>query len=335
MSFETLLPYIFAALMGISILLYVILDGYDLGVGLLFHRATAEQKDRMIASIGPFWDGNETWLVLAVGLLLVAFPVAHGTILTSLYLPVFILLIGLILRGIAFEFRHKVPASRKGSWNAAFFVGSLMASLSQGFMLGLYIMGLDWTLTAVVFACLTAICLTMAYALIGSCWLIYKTEDALQLASIRWAKTAVFGAIGGLVLVSLATPLVSDRLFDKWFGFPQTLYLAALPLATAGLIGGLWLILRQVEGMAERWSIMPLLLTAGIFTAGFGGMAYSFFPYIVPGKLTIAEAASATNSLFIMLIGALAVLPVILGYTALAYWIFRGKATALSYGEPK
>ena len=155
------LPWSFAALMGLSILIYVVLDGFDLGVGLLMPLADEAQKDRLVASIGPFWDANETWLVLAVGLLLVAFPTAHGEILTSLYLPVFVMLIGLILRGVSFEMRAKAPLAQKGLWNGAFFAGSLMASLSQGFMLGMYIMGLTWTLPHVAFALLTAVFLTV------------------------------------------------------------------------------------------------------------------------------------------------------------------------------
>ncbi len=170
------LPFTFAALMGLSILVYVVLDGFDLGVGLLFPFADAGERDRMVYTIGPFWDANETWLVLAIGLLLVAFPVAHGAILTALYLPVAVMLIGLILRGVAFEFRVKAPAPHKGRWNAAFFAGSLMASLAQGWMLGMYIMGLEATPFTLAFAALTAVFLTVGYSFIGAAWLIYKTE---------------------------------------------------------------------------------------------------------------------------------------------------------------
>jgi len=173
------LPLIFAALMGASILLYVVLDGFDLGVGLLFPFATEPERDRMIASIGPFWDANETWLVLAIGLLLVAFPTAHGTILTALYLPVAVMLIGLILRGVAFEFRAKAPLGHKKPWDTAFWAGSLMTSLSQGFMLGIYIMGLEWSLATMAFATLTAGALTVAYSFIGAGWVIFKTDGAL------------------------------------------------------------------------------------------------------------------------------------------------------------
>jgi hypothetical protein len=203
------LPFTFAALMGLSILIYVVLDGYDLGVGVLFVAADPDEKDRMVASIGPFWDANETWLVLAVGLLLVAFPVAHGIILTALYVPVALMLVGLILRGVSFEFRAKVRPEHKGAWNAAFFAGSLMTALSQGYMLGLYIMGLEETLWTVAFAGLTAICLTAGYAFIGACWLIYKTEEILQWKAVRWAKRLVVFVAAGFVALSLASPAVS------------------------------------------------------------------------------------------------------------------------------
>src|ERR687898_2341319 len=176
---STWLPVAFAGLMGVAILLYVVLDGYDLGVGILSGAAEDKHRDRMIASIGPFWDANETWLVLAVGLLLVAFPLAHGVILTALYLPVFVLLFGLILRGVAFDFRAKVPAHRKHRWNRAFFAGSLIASLAQGYMLGVYVLGLATGLPAMVFGALVALCLAAAYAAMGSAWLIYKTEGQL------------------------------------------------------------------------------------------------------------------------------------------------------------
>jgi cytochrome d ubiquinol oxidase subunit II len=174
------LPFVFAALLGLSILIYVVLDGFDLGVGILFPFATPEERDTMVASIGPFWDANETWLVLAIGLLLVAFPVAHGAILTQLYLPVAIMLVGLILRGVAFEFRAKAPLVHKPAWDGAFFLGSLMTGLSQGFMLGMYIMGLSYTWWHVGFALITAVFLTVGYSFIGANWIIAKTEGPLQ-----------------------------------------------------------------------------------------------------------------------------------------------------------
>ena len=325
------LPLIFAALMGASILLYVVLDGFDLGVGLLFPFATEAERDRMIASIGPFWDANETWLVLAIGLLLVAFPTAHGTILTALYLPVAVMLIGLILRGVAFEFRAKAPIAHKKPWDIAFWAGSLMTALSQGFMLGIYIMGLQWSLATVAFATLTAGALAVAYSFIGAGWVIFKTDGALQLKAVHWAKGGIWGVVLGMGAVSAATPLVSPRIFDKWFTFPEVVALAPLPLMSGLLVALLWLSLRRLPTRDDSFAWFPFVGAVVLMILGFFGMAYSFYPYIVPEQMTIWQAAAATESLSIILVGTLVVLPVILGYTVLAYVIFRGKATKLSY----
>ncbi len=325
------LPFVFAGLMGISILIYVVLDGFDLGVGVLFPFAEEDEKDRMIASIGPFWDANETWLVLAVGLLLVAFPSAHGAILTALYLPVAIMLIGLILRGVAFEFRAKAPAPHKRLWNNAFFIGSLMTSLSQGFMLGMYVMGLEWTWLNFAFALLTAVFLTVGYSFIGATWVIHKTSDALQIKAVEWAKGGIWGLVLGIGAISLATPFVSTRIFDKWFSWPEALYLSPLPILSAFLVFWLWSMLRKMPYADDRRSWQPFAAATALWVMAFGGMAYSFYPYVVPEQITIYEAASAPESLFIILIGTCIVLPTIMGYTVLSYVIFRGKATELRY----
>ncbi|MEO1641040.1 MAG: cytochrome d ubiquinol oxidase subunit II [Pseudomonadota bacterium] len=325
------LPFVFAALMGASILIYVVLDGFDLGVGVLFPFAAEDEKDRMIASIGPFWDANETWLVLAVGLLLVAFPSAHGAILTALYLPVAIMLIGLILRGVAFEFRAKAPAPHKKLWNNAFFAGSLMTSLSQGFMLGMYVMGLEYTLLNVGFGLLTAVFLTVGYSFIGATWFIHKTDGGLQVKAVEWAKGGIWGLILGIGAISAATPFVSARLFDKWFSWPEALYLAPLPIISGLLVFWLWSMLRQMPYENDRRSWQPFTAATALWVMAFGGMAYSFYPYVVPEQITIYEAASAPESLFIILIGTCIVLPTIMGYTVLSYFIFRGKATELRY----
>lgn len=325
------LPLIFAALMGVSILLYVVLDGFDLGVGLLFPFADEAERDRMIASIGPFWDANETWLVLAIGLLLVAFPVAHGDILTALYLPVAVMLIGLILRGVAFEFRAKAPLGHKRPWDVAFWAGSLMTALSQGFMLGMYVMGLEWTWAKVGFATLTAGALAVAYSFIGAAWVILKTDGVLQKKAVDWAKGGIWGVVLGMGAVSAATPLVSQRIFDKWFTFPEVVALAPLPLMSGLLVALLWLALRRLPTANDSFAWFPFAGATVLMVLGFFGMAYSFYPYIVPEKLTIWEAAASTESLSIILVGTLFVLPVIMAYTVLAYFIFRGKATKLSY----
>ncbi|WP_300018345.1 cytochrome d ubiquinol oxidase subunit II [uncultured Roseobacter sp.] len=325
------LPWTFAALMGLSILIYVILDGFDLGVGLLMPLADEQEKDRLVASIGPFWDANETWLVLAIGLLLVAFPPAHGIILTSLYLPVFIMLVGLILRGVSFEFRAKAPLSQKKRWNAAFFIGSLMASMSQGFMLGMYVMGLTWTLSHVAFALLTAVFLTVGYSFIGAAWLIAKTEGALQTRAVGWAKGGIWGLILGIGAISVATPFVSPRIFDKWFSLPEFLYLSPMPILSGALVLYLFWRIHKLPQVGDKTAWSPFAAAMALFALAFAGMAYSFYPYVVPEQITIYDAAAAPESLFIILIGTLFVLPAILGYTALSYYIFRGKATELRY----
>ena len=325
------LPATFAALMGLSILIYVVLDGFDLGVGVLFAFAEEPAQDVMIGSIGPFWDANETWLVLAVGLLLVAFPVAHGVVLTALYLPVAIMLVGLILRGVAFELRAKVPAQHKRYWTLAFFVGSLLTALSQGFMLGLYIMGLETTITALAFGVLTALCLTAGYAFIGAVWLVMKAEGALQHQAVGWARRGLWGVAVGLASVSLATPLVSPRVFDRWFSMPEIVALLPLPLMSVGLIAALWVMLRHLPTAGDRWSWVPFAATTGLFGLAFTGLAYSFYPYVVPDRITLYDAAAAPESLFIILVGTAIVLPVIIAYSTLAYTVFRGKATTLRY----
>lgn len=331
LDWPTLLPLIFAGLMGLAILIYVVLDGFDLGIGILFSLADDVEQDRMIAAIGPFWDANETWLVLAVGLLLVAFPMAHGVILTALYLPVFVLLVGLILRGVAFDFRAKVPTHRKHRWNRIFFLGSLTASLAQGYMLGIYVLGLQTGLAAMVFGALVALCLAAAYAAMGAAWLIYKTDGALQKKAVLWLRSALVLTALGMAAVSLATPLASPRIFDKWFMFPELLWLSPLPILSGLLFLWLWRQTFHLPKPNDRHAILPFLSLAAIFTLGFAGLAWSFYPFVVPDRLTIWQAASAPEALGIILVGVCFVLPVILGYSVYAYRVFGGKADDLRY----
>ena len=325
------LPFTFAALMGLAILIYVVLDGFDLGVGVLFPFADDHEKDLMVASIGPFWDANETWLVLAIGLLLVAFPVAHGTILTALYLPVAVMLVGLILRGVAFEFRAKAPAHRKVRWNRLFWAGSLMASLAQGFMLGLYILGLSHSWAALAFGVLTAVFLTVGYSFIGAAWLIMKAEGALQAKAVDWARGGIWGIVLGMAAISAASPLVSARIWEKWFSYPDILLLAPMPLLSVALLLVLWSSLKRLPKPGDRRNWVPFATATALFVLAFLGLAYSFYPYVVPEQLTIYEAASAPESLKIILVGTLVVLPMIVGYTVLSYVVFRGKASLLTY----
>ncbi|QRM35234.1 cytochrome d ubiquinol oxidase subunit II [Microvirga sp. VF16] len=330
-SSTTWLPVAFASLMGLAVLLYVVLDGYDLGVGILSGTAEGKHRDRMIASIGPFWDANETWLVLAVGLLLVAFPQAHGAILGQLYLPVAGLLLGLILRGVAFEFRAKSNVGHKAWWDRAFMAGSTLAALMQGYMLGLYIVGFERTPAHVAFALLTALCLVAGYSFIGASWLIMKTEGELQRRAVAWARGTLLLSGIGMVAVSVVTPLVSERIWDKWFSLPNLILLAPIPLVTAGLFFALALVLRHLPTRSDRFCWLPFAGAVGIFMLGFHGLAYSFFPYVVPDQLTVWQAAAAPESLMIMFVGALVVLPIIVAYSAFAYRIFWGEATDLRY----
>jgi len=325
------LPLIFAFLMGVSILLYLILDGYDLGVGILFIDAEDEEKDKMIASIAPFWDANETWLVLAVGILLIAFPLAHGKILTSLYLPSFFMLIGLVLRGVAFDFRAKAESKHKDMWNYIFFLGSLLTTAMQGVMLGLYIMGFEVSLSSILFSSICAFCLVVGYMFVGSAWLIIKTEDKLQQKSIEWAKWSLWGIALGMIVISLVTPLVNERVFEKWFSLPNFIYLSPLPILTLILIIYLYRILYKMPQNMAKYEWVPFAGSVGIFLLGFLGFAYSFFPYIIPDKMTIWEAASSPKSLRFILIGTLLVLPFIISYTIFSYRVFRGKVEDLKY----
>lgn len=325
------LAFAFALLMGLSILLYVILDGYDLGVGILLRGASDEEKDKMIASIGPFWDANETWLVLGVGILLVAFPIAHGTILTALYLPTAVMLIALILRGVSFDFRAKVLASRKHLWDRSFFAGSLLTALAQGYMLGLYIMGFEHSLESHLFGLLAGVSVAAGYSFIGAAWLIMKTEGELQMKAVRWASRSLWLMAGGIALVSLATPLVSERIFEKWFSLPNILFLAPIPLVTAAVILLVALTLRRLPLPGDRFAWVPFAGALVTFVLCFLGLAYSFYPYIVPQKMTIFGAAAAPESLMIIFVGAMVVLPCILGYTIFAYRVFWGKVEDLRY----
>ena len=327
------LALVFAGLMAVSILAYVVLDGYDLGVGLLL-KATPDvaERDRMVASIGPFWDANETWLVLGVGLLLVAFPVAHGMVLTALYLPVALMLVGLTLRGVAFEFRAKAGnATDKRRWDMAFAGGSALAALTQGWMLGRYVLGFAEGWAATGFAAMTAIGLAIAYAFIGACWMIWRCEGGLQRHAILWARCAIWPLGIGILLVSAVTPLVSERIATRWFEMPVVFLLALLPAATAALLVGLAQLLRHMPLPNDVLRRLPFWGAVGLFLLFFAGLAWSFFPYVVPERLTIWDAASAPESLSIILAGAAFVLPVILAYTVFAWRIFGGKAQALSY----
>jgi len=312
------LPLVFAILMGAAILAYVVLDGYDLGVGMLMPAASAEEQDVMVASIGPFWDANETWLVLGVGLLLIGFPAAHGYILGALYLPVAAMLVGLMLRGVAFELRVKAQGWHAELWNWLFWFGSFLAAFAQGFMLGRYLTAFQQGGGYFLFALMTGAALCGGYVLLGAAWLILRTEGALQKKAIAWTKWGLLWVALGVALVSLATPLVSELVRNKWFDFPRTLALMALPLATLAA----WLWVWRSLGRSD-WK--PFAGAVAIFVLAFAGLAYSVFPFVVLGWLTIWDAASHPSALKVVLAGVIVVLPFLVGYTVFAYRVFRGK----------
>jgi cytochrome d ubiquinol oxidase subunit II len=325
------LPVIFAVLMGIAILAYVVLDGYDLGVGMLMPAAGPREQNFMVSSIGPFWDANETWLVLGVGLLLVAFPAAHGIVLGALYLPVVAMLIGLMLRGVAFEFRVKAEGWHRELWNWLFWFGSFLASLAQGLMLGFYITGFAPGFGYWFFALVVAGGLCGGYVLLGATWLILRTEGELQRKAIGWTRWGLLWVALGVALVSIATPLASESVRIKWFDFPRTLGLMLLPLASAAAWFWVWRAtgkLKRGEPVPE-WA--PFAGAVAIFALAFLGLAYSLFPYVVIDRMTIWQAAAHPSALKVMLIGTLVVLPFIIAYTVFSYRVFRGKAPETLY----
>jgi len=335
-TMEGWLPLAFMFFMGFAMLAYVVLDGFDLGVGILLRRAEDHEKDTMIASIGPFWDANETWLVLGVGILLVAFPKAHGVILSYLYLPITFMLIFLVLRGVSFDFRVKAGAKHKRSWDWAFYFGSLGTTLCQGYMLGLLITGFQEGWKYDLFAFLIGVCLIAGYSLLGAGWLIIRSSGALQLKAVKWARGALWLCILGVGLISIVTPLVSERIYEKWFTLPYFILLLPIPLVTILLFfvteRSLKRLPKRLNENNEYGHWIPFAATIGVFFLAFYGLAYSLFPYLVIDQITVWDAAASPESLWIIFLGTVVVLPIITTYSAYSYWVFRGKSTKLEYG---
>jgi cytochrome d ubiquinol oxidase subunit II len=331
---EAALPLVFLAIMGLSLVLYVILDGYDLGIGLLLPFATEQEKDTMVAAIGPFWDANETWLVLGVGVLLIAFPAAHALVLTSLYIPVTVMLFGLVLRGVSFDFRVKAASRQKRMWNRAFAGGSLIAAVAQGWMLGSYVTGLESSAVSVAFSVLIAATMPALYVVLGAGWLLLKTEGALFDKALAWGRRAMPVMGLALVAISISTPLVSETIRDAWFSMPNFIGLMPIPLATLVAFGAVYWVLnrRSVALAGYAWIVLGGTVLMCVLAAL--GLAYSLYPYIVLDRLTIFDAAAAPSSLMFVFVGVAIVLPFTIGYTIFVYRIFHGKATGLSYGEP-
>ncbi|WP_110599419.1 cytochrome d ubiquinol oxidase subunit II [Salinicola lusitanus] len=320
------LSLIWAFIIAFGVIMYVLMDGFDLGLGILFPFAPDEDaRDVMMNSVAPVWDGNETWLVLGGAGLIAAFPLVYTILLPALYLGVFLMLAGLIFRGVAFEFRFKSKRTR-GWWNAAFAGGSFVAAFAQGCVVGAYIQGFetanrvytggafDW-LTP--FSVLTGIGLVVGYTLLGATWLVLKSEGHVR----EWARGLIPGLLIGVlaifVIVSLWTPWIDPGVFDRWFDHLQVIWL--LPFAALLCAAGIYLATRRRrEGLA-------FLLTLGLFIFTYLGLLVSRWPYVIPPDYTLWDAASAPESQFFILIGVLFVVPIVLTYTAWSYWVFRGK----------
>ena len=327
------LPIVWAALIATAVMMYVILDGFDLGIGILFPFARQESdRDRMINSVAPFWDGNETWLILGGGGLWVAFPLAYAVIMPANYLLVIIMLLALIFRGVSFEFRA-VAKPRHAAWDFAFSAGSTLAAFAQGMILGNMIQGITVTdrafsggtfewLTA--FSLMCGVGLVIGYALLGATWLVARTDGDLADRSRRQARMLLFGVLAFMAAVSLWTPLGFERISERWFGTPQIYVLWILPAITLLVAFWAW---RSIENGA---TVKPFVASVGLFLLSYLGLAISTFPYLVPPSLTIWDTAAVPNSQIFTLIGVVFMLPVILGYTVFVYWTFLrgGKVTA-------
>ncbi|MET1256426.1 cytochrome d ubiquinol oxidase subunit II [Aliikangiella maris] len=328
MLLDSLLPHIFLLLMAVAVFMYALLDGFDLGVGILLPADHPDYRQKMIASIGPFWDANETWLVLAVGILLIAFPKAHNIILKEFYLPVLVLLVGLILRGVAFDFRAKSLSQFKPWWDKAFTLGSWMATASQGYMLGIYVMGFQYHTLSILFALLSAICVSAAYAYIGGAWLVLKTEHDLQQFAVKRTRIAGYFTMAGITTVCLVNPLINPQVAERWFA---SSWLSLIPLACFVLILGVDYYLKKIHQFSQQLCWIPFVCIGTLFLLCLVGLAYSFYPYIIPFQLLANEAVGSVASLRFIFYGVVIVLPLILAYTLFSYWVFKGKSTQLNY----
>jgi len=330
------LTVVWAFFLAFFVGMYVLMDGFDLGIGILFpHFKVGKERDAAMNSVAPVWDGNETWLILGGNGLIAAFPVAYAIILPALYAPIIAMLLGLIFRGVAFEFRWRDPGHRRW-WDAGFFLGSAVATLAQGVTLGALLQGITvtgrgygggWWDWLTPFSILTGASLVVAYALLGACWLIWKTEGPLQEDARRLARILTPALLVALGAVSLATPFVEPKYFQRWFEFPGLLVAIPMPLLVAATAFGLW---RSIAGR-RHW--LPFVLTLGLFLLSFAGLAISIWPDIIPGRLTIWQAASPPASQMFMLVGSAVLVPLILAYTAFSYWVFRGKVGHEGYHE--
>lgn len=332
-SLESLLdlPLIWYGLISTAIFLYVLLDGFDLGIGILFPFAPSDScRNRMMNSIAPFWDGNETWLVLGGGGLFAAFPLAYAILMPALYMPVILMLIGLIFRGVAFEFRFKATGKSRRFWDYSFHFGSLGATFMQGMVLGAFVQGIkvqgrsfaggafDW-LNA--YSVMVGMALVFGYALLGATWLIMKTDGITQ----DWARKCagyVLGYVGiFLGIVSISMPMMNADVKALWFSLPNFLYLLPIPLSTVVMFAVIW------QSLIRGKEYLPFFLSIGVFLAGYLGLGISLWPWLVPFEVSFRQAAAAPESQSLLLVGTAVLLPLILGYVAYCYYIFRGKTS--------
>jgi cytochrome bd ubiquinol oxidase subunit II len=325
------LPIIWACIVAFTVLAYIVLDGFDLGLGILF---AAERgpgaRDVLVNTVAPVWDGNETWLVLGGACLYGVFPIAYGTILPALYPPIIAMLLALIFRGVAFEFRFKVHTQRQRAlWDLSFFAGSTVAAAMQGIILGGLIQGIevenrqyaggwfDW-LTAFSLVCGFAV--VVGYALLGACWLVWRTEGVLQARARGYAKPLAAITVAMIIVVSLWTPELHREYLRHWYVWPRILYVLPVPVLVAALVVVFW---RNITDPVVH--LTPLLCVLGWFFLCFTGLGISIWPWIVPPSIDIWQAASPLSSQWFLLVGAAVLIPVVLAYTGYAYWIFRGK----------
>jgi len=326
MTFD--LPTIWAGIICFALLAYVVLDGFDLGIGILFpFGRTREERDRMMNTIAPVWDGNETWLVMGGGGLFAAFPLAYSVLLTAFYAPLIAMLLGLVLRGVAFEFRFRAERTRP-LWDAAFIGGSTLATFCQGIMIGAFVQGVEvaertyaggWFDWLSPFTVLCGFALVAGYALLGASWLVMKTGGGLQARMRSLQLPLGMLAVVAVAAVSGGTLLQHDQIFERWFSGTSLRWIWIIPVVSAIFSG--WFVI----AVLRKRDVVPFLLTLGLFAVSFAGLAASLYPHMIPPDVTFRQAANADGSLRFMLAGALIMLPVILAYTGYNYWIFRGK----------
>jgi len=322
---------VWTLILGAGIFFYVLLDGFDLGVGMIYNfMPDTRSRNLVMNAIAPVWDGNETWLVLGGVALLAAFPLAFAILIPALYFPILIMLLALVFRGVAFEFRFR-DAEHKTFWDHGFFYGSLIATMAQGMMLGAFIQGfkIDGRVFAggpldflTPFSVLTGIALVFGYGLLGAGWLVLKTEDDVQTRARRYGRVCLVGVVIGIVVVSLWTPLASEAVFSRWFSWPNMLILSPVPIATALVAWATW---RALDGASQAGGFIGAVC---LFALSYIGIAISLFPMIVPHHYTLTQAASPPGTQAFLLVGTLFLLPVILFYSGWSYWVFRGKVRA-------